>query len=175
MPSRIAFEISLFPNNVPLPAPKTSACLIGGTLHFVHFCVRVSQIRSIPESDVGWEDMYREDNNVAWFDWVRSSLIYFTCIKSAAKKPYLFFEDCTHDMSLDHRRVIEHPFPVHPHQAIPPLPPARPRPIPTRAFRLSANESTCARESHAHTRVGFIPRLLAVPTRHHSIILATRK
>jgi hypothetical protein len=79
LPSRIAFEISIFPNNVPLPAPKTSACLIGGTLHFIHFCIRVSQIRTIPDSDVGWEDMYREDNNVAWFDWVRSSLIYITC------------------------------------------------------------------------------------------------
>jgi hypothetical protein len=78
-------------------------------------------------------------------------------------------------MSLDHRRIIEHPFPVYPHQAIPPLPPARSRRIPARAFRLSANKSTCARESHAHTRVEFIPRLLAVPTRHHSIILATRK
>ncbi|KAI0281402.1 hypothetical protein BGY98DRAFT_913434 [Russula aff. rugulosa BPL654] len=76
LPSRIAFEISIFPNNVPLPAPKTSACLIGGTLHFIHFCVRVSQIRSIPESDVGWEDMYREDNNVAWFDWT----VPMTCL-----------------------------------------------------------------------------------------------
>ena len=37
--------------------------------------MRVSQIRSIPDSDIGWEDMYREDNNVAWFDWVRSILI----------------------------------------------------------------------------------------------------
>jgi hypothetical protein len=78
VPSRIAFEISIFPNNVPLPSPKTSACLIGGALHFIHFCIRVSQIRSIPESDTGWEDMYREDNNVAWFDWVRSYLITFT-------------------------------------------------------------------------------------------------
>jgi len=71
LPSRILFEISIFPNNVPLPTPRTSAYLIGGTLHFIHFCVRISQIRSIPDSDVGWEDMYREDNNVAWFDWVR--------------------------------------------------------------------------------------------------------
>lgn len=75
LPSRIAFEISIFPNNVPLPAPKTSACIIGGTLHLIHFCIRVSQIRSIPDSDIGWEDMFREDNNVAWFDWVCSSCL----------------------------------------------------------------------------------------------------
>ncbi|KAI9466215.1 hypothetical protein BJY52DRAFT_1143177 [Lactarius psammicola] len=76
LPSRIAFEISIFPNNVPLPAPKTSACIIGGTLHLIHFCIRVSQIRSIPDSDIGWEDMYREDNNVAWFDWT----VPMTCL-----------------------------------------------------------------------------------------------
>ncbi|KAI9509388.1 hypothetical protein F5148DRAFT_768930 [Russula earlei] len=76
LPSRIAFEISIFPNNVPLPSPKTSACLIGGALHFIHFCIRISQIRSIPDSDVGWEDMYREDNNVAWFDWT----VPMTCL-----------------------------------------------------------------------------------------------
>jgi hypothetical protein len=78
-------------------------------------------------------------------------------------------------MCLDHRRIIEHSFPVYPHQAIPPIPPARPRRIPSCALRLSANKSTCARESPAHTCVGFIPRLLAVPTRHHSIFLTTRK
>lgn len=31
-------------NNVPLPVPKTSACLIGGTLHFIYFCIRASKI-----------------------------------------------------------------------------------------------------------------------------------
>ncbi|KAH9005160.1 hypothetical protein EDB86DRAFT_2881935 [Lactarius hatsudake] len=67
LPSRIAFEISIFPSN---------ACIIGGTLHLIHFCIRVSQIRSIPDSDIGWEDMYREDNNVAWFDWT----VPMTCL-----------------------------------------------------------------------------------------------
>ncbi|KAI0302043.1 hypothetical protein BC826DRAFT_1089859 [Russula brevipes] len=76
LPSRIAFEISIFPNNLPLPAPKTLAYLIGGTLHLIHFSIRVSQIRSIPDSDIGWEDMYREDNNVAWFDWT----VPMTCL-----------------------------------------------------------------------------------------------
>ena len=70
MPSAIAFEISIFPHNVPLPTPKTSAWLVGGTLHLVHFCVRTAQLRTVPEADLGWEDMYREDNNVSWFDWV---------------------------------------------------------------------------------------------------------
>ncbi|KAI0320094.1 hypothetical protein OF83DRAFT_1259018 [Amylostereum chailletii] len=69
IPSRIAFEISIFPQNVPLPAPKTSAWLLGGSLHLLHFLVRLSQVRSIPDSNTGWEDMYHEDNNASWLDW----------------------------------------------------------------------------------------------------------
>jgi hypothetical protein len=72
LPSQIAFEIAVFPNNVPLPAPKTSAWLIGGTLHFLHLCIRVNQIRQVPQSDLGWEDMYREGEGEPWFDWVRA-------------------------------------------------------------------------------------------------------
>ncbi|KII88506.1 hypothetical protein PLICRDRAFT_111185 [Plicaturopsis crispa FD-325 SS-3] len=69
LPSWIAFEIALFPHNVPLPAPKTSAWLIAGSLHFLHLCVRISQIRSVPDADLGWEDMYREGEGTSWFDW----------------------------------------------------------------------------------------------------------
>ncbi|GLB34945.1 putative protein of unknown function (DUF2418) [Lyophyllum shimeji] len=69
IPSRIAFEIALFPHNVPLPSPQTAGRLLGGTLHFLHLCVRISQIRKIPDSDVGWEDMYREGEGTSWFDW----------------------------------------------------------------------------------------------------------
>ena len=36
----------------------------------MHLCVRVSQIRSVPEADLGWEDMYRERESEPWFDWV---------------------------------------------------------------------------------------------------------
>ncbi|THH19301.1 hypothetical protein EW146_g1831 [Bondarzewia mesenterica] len=69
VPSRVAFEISIFPHNLPLPSPKTSAWLIGGFMHFLHFCVRISQVRNVPDSDLGWEDMYQEDNETSWFDW----------------------------------------------------------------------------------------------------------
>ena len=71
IPSQIAFEVALFPHNVPLPAPRTAAWLIGATLHVLHLCVRISQIRSVPDSDLGWEDMYREGEGESWFDWVR--------------------------------------------------------------------------------------------------------
>lgn len=70
IPSRVAFEVVVFPNNVPLPSPKTSAWMIGGTLHFIHLCVRVSQTSQVPDSDLAWADMYREDQGHSWFDWV---------------------------------------------------------------------------------------------------------
>ncbi|KAJ7046791.1 hypothetical protein C8F04DRAFT_1061771 [Mycena alexandri] len=69
IPSQIAFHIAIFPANVPLPRHQTSAWIIGGSLHFLHLCVRVSQIRKIPDSDLGWEDMYREGEGHSWFDW----------------------------------------------------------------------------------------------------------
>ncbi|KIP09488.1 hypothetical protein PHLGIDRAFT_126236, partial [Phlebiopsis gigantea 11061_1 CR5-6] len=69
IPSGIAFQIELFPNNVPLPPPKTSAYIMGGTMHLLHFIIRVSQIRSIPDSELGWEDLFREDEGTSWFDW----------------------------------------------------------------------------------------------------------
>lgn len=66
------FEISLFPHNVPLPAPTTSAWLIGALMHTLHFCVRVSQVRATSDSDLGWEDLYWERSQQNWFDWVSS-------------------------------------------------------------------------------------------------------
>ncbi|KAF9053678.1 hypothetical protein BDZ89DRAFT_1056254 [Hymenopellis radicata] len=68
-PARVAFELSIFPNNVPLPEPKTTAAIIGGFLHFMHLCVRVSQVRAVPDSDIGWENMHREANGLSLFDW----------------------------------------------------------------------------------------------------------
>ncbi|KIY50836.1 hypothetical protein FISHEDRAFT_38231 [Fistulina hepatica ATCC 64428] len=69
LPDRIAFEISVFPNNVPMPRPETTAQIIGGTLHFIQFCIRCMQTREVPDSDLGWEDMYREGEERPWFDW----------------------------------------------------------------------------------------------------------
>ncbi|KAJ8078784.1 hypothetical protein PM082_013067 [Marasmius tenuissimus] len=66
IPSRIAFEIALFPHNVPLPTPKTSGYFLGGFLHFVHLCVRISQSRSTPSSDMEW---MQESQGRPWFDW----------------------------------------------------------------------------------------------------------
>ncbi|KAJ6502541.1 hypothetical protein C8R45DRAFT_622757 [Mycena sanguinolenta] len=76
IPSQIAFHIHMFPSNVPLPKPQTSAWIIGGTLHFIHFCVRVTQIRQVPDSDLGWEDLYHEGEGHSWFDWTVPMTIF---------------------------------------------------------------------------------------------------
>ncbi|KAF7294923.1 hypothetical protein MIND_01030400 [Mycena indigotica] len=69
IPSQISFQIAMFPANVPLPKPQTSAWIVGGTLHFIHLCIRFSQANNVPDSDLGWEDMYREGEGHSWFDW----------------------------------------------------------------------------------------------------------
>jgi hypothetical protein len=72
IPSEIAFVFSQFPNNLPLPKPQKSALIIGGSMHILHFAIRVSQISKVPASNLGWEDMYREEES-AWFDWVSTT------------------------------------------------------------------------------------------------------
>ena len=65
IPSWIAFEYALFPQNVPLPTPKVSARIVGGTIHFIHFCLLASH-----DHDDGWESLSGV-KNTSWFDWVR--------------------------------------------------------------------------------------------------------
>ncbi|KAJ3514845.1 hypothetical protein NLJ89_g2139 [Agrocybe chaxingu] len=63
IPSAIAFEIALFPQNVPLPTPKTSARIIGGAIHFVHFCIMAGH-----DTDDSW-DIISGVQRSSWFDW----------------------------------------------------------------------------------------------------------
>jgi hypothetical protein len=71
LPSRIAFEIALFPENIPLPEPKVLAYILGSFMHFVHFCVWVSQLsfQAVDEDD--WRSNYRDNSNAPWISWVR--------------------------------------------------------------------------------------------------------
>ncbi|KAL0946891.1 hypothetical protein HGRIS_013055 [Hohenbuehelia grisea] len=89
----ISFMFSQFPSNLPQPAPKTTAYLIGGLMHFTNIWIRVSQIRQVPDSDQGWESMYREVEGSSWFDWtipmtgllltgcIANTLLLFTRVK----------------------------------------------------------------------------------------------
>lgn len=77
MPSDVAFAFSQFPNNLPLPQPRKLAIIIGASMHIIHFSVRIVQISKIPEADLGWEDMYREEK-ASWFDWVGAFLSQLT-------------------------------------------------------------------------------------------------
>ncbi|KZP11970.1 hypothetical protein FIBSPDRAFT_1050381 [Athelia psychrophila] len=89
IPSRVAFEIGMFPHNVPLPEPKTSAWLLGGTMHFLHLIVRISQVRKVPDADAGWEDMYRESEGSSWFDWT-TPVSLLLIVGSVLNALYLF-------------------------------------------------------------------------------------
>jgi len=89
IPSQIAFEIGMFPHNVPLPTPQTSAWLLGGGMHFLHFLIRVNQVQKVPDSDIGWEDMYREHEGSSWFDWT-TPMTFLLISASVLNALYLF-------------------------------------------------------------------------------------
>ena len=101
-------------------------------------------------------------------DFTCSTLAYILTFSEKQK-------DGAHDMSLDRCRIIECPLPFHPPHALPPLPSTRPRRISARPLRLSANRPARAHESPAHARVGCVPCLLAVPTRHHTILFSRKQ
>jgi hypothetical protein len=105
LPTRIWDEISMFPQNVPMPPPKTAAWMIGGLLHFVNLIVRISQGRRTPSSDFDWENAdwkkaYRGSENMyhggenpyresePWFDWVRQHLcpVYITILTRVSRR-----------------------------------------------------------------------------------------
>lgn len=73
LPSDITFYWEVSSAHLEIVTPQKSAWAIGGLLHFLFLFVRVVQIKRIPDSDLGWEDMYREDEGTEWFDWVRKS------------------------------------------------------------------------------------------------------
>ncbi|THH27507.1 hypothetical protein EUX98_g6696 [Antrodiella citrinella] len=99
IPSQIAFEIALFPHNVPLPTPRNSAYLIGGFFHFLHLCIRISQIRAVPEADLGWEDMYRERESESWFDWT-VPLTFLLISAATLNTMYLFSRTRLYQLNL---------------------------------------------------------------------------
>ncbi len=78
-------------------------------------------------------------------------------------------------MSPDHHRIVEHALLIHPHQAISPPPPTRPRRIAARALCLGPNRPARARQPPPHKRVERVPRLLAFPAWHHAVLFARKQ
>ncbi|KAJ3503667.1 hypothetical protein NMY22_g18169 [Coprinellus aureogranulatus] len=84
LPSTIAFHMSMFPQNLPLPSPQTSSRLIAGTMHLAHLVLRVKQARETSH----WDDIYVEEDDT-WIDW--STLTSLILIGVAfANAAYLF-------------------------------------------------------------------------------------
>ncbi|KAH8117574.1 hypothetical protein DFH11DRAFT_1504795 [Phellopilus nigrolimitatus] len=69
IPSRIMFELSMFPHNIPLPESKKSAWILGGLMHTINFFIRISQNRKVVEEELPWADLYSESRGTSWFDW----------------------------------------------------------------------------------------------------------
>ncbi|KAH7926338.1 hypothetical protein BV22DRAFT_1009407 [Leucogyrophana mollusca] len=135
IPSRVMFEISLFPHNVPLPAPRTSAWLIGAAMHLLHLSVRVSQVRAVSDSDLGWEDMYWERDRKGWFDWTMPTT-FILVAASTLNALHLFTQTRTYQL---HRRNQTDPV-ASPHAAFVDSPartrsPSPDGPTPTPSFR----------------------------------------
>ncbi|KAH9484263.1 Meiotically up-regulated gene 154 protein [Psilocybe cubensis] len=63
IPSAIAFEIAIFPQNVPLPTPKTTARIIGGAIHVAHFLILARN-----DNEENW-DLVSGTKQSSWFDW----------------------------------------------------------------------------------------------------------
>ncbi|PPR06672.1 hypothetical protein CVT26_001214 [Gymnopilus dilepis] len=63
IPSTIAFELSLFPQNVPLPTPKTRARIVGGTIHVIHFLILATH-----DNEDVWDSISGTKRS-SWFDW----------------------------------------------------------------------------------------------------------
>ncbi|EJD44054.1 hypothetical protein AURDEDRAFT_185112 [Auricularia subglabra TFB-10046 SS5] len=70
IPSRISFQLALFPHNLPLPAPRTSARLGAGAAHALHFAARYAQTSALRDDQLGWEDMLRESGGGPAVPWL---------------------------------------------------------------------------------------------------------
>jgi len=82
-------------------------------MHFLHLCIRVSQVSKVPDSDLGWEDMYREGEGDSWFDWVRGCCVFshFNLDLPTRIHPTDRPDDC----SPNHRIYPQRDLLLHPH------------------------------------------------------------
>ena len=111
----------MFPHNVPLPEPRISAWLLGGGMHLLHLMVRISQVNDVPDSDSGWEDMYREHEGSSWFDWV--------CVEFKRLNVPNSSLDNSYDTATHHGFCPECFLSIHAHPTLPFTPPYRPSEI----------------------------------------------
>lgn len=78
-------------------------------------------------------------------------------------------------MSPDHPRIIKHPLPIHPHQAVPPPSSTRTGRVAARTLCLGADRPARARQPPTHIRLGHVPLLLALPARYHTVLFARKQ
>jgi hypothetical protein len=81
IPENIMHEISMFPQNIPMPSPVTSAYLIGGVMHFLHLVVRITHGWNSSECEPLVGDLYAESE--PWFDWTTFATLAIISVSCA--------------------------------------------------------------------------------------------
>lgn len=52
VPAHIAFELSMFPHNLPLPPPKETGQILGALMHLTHLCAKwAGRSQAVPKDD----------------------------------------------------------------------------------------------------------------------------
>lgn len=94
LPESWWFKLEMLWQEMPLPAAATTGKVVGFSLHILHALVRWSDIRTLRDDDVGWEDMRDEslygDEEAAdgvWIQWVSTC-----CSPIGCKFPKRHFE-----------------------------------------------------------------------------------
>lgn len=81
IPSRVMFEIALFPHNLPLPRPKTLGRALGVALHVVHLLVKWSRRNLVVakedpddlwKSEVDWSTSFDDLDGRKGWNWVNN-------------------------------------------------------------------------------------------------------
>ncbi|KAF9532994.1 hypothetical protein CPB83DRAFT_846749 [Crepidotus variabilis] len=120
IPSRIAFEIAVFPNNVPLPTPKISARIIGGFIHVLHFWILASH-----DNDDSWNTVAGV-RSTSWFDWSTPVTIFlvsaslYNSYKLALRTRNYKFHRRTDPLNSPHAKFVTTKLDLEPVEA-PPL------------------------------------------------------
>jgi len=82
-------------------------------MHLLHLCARIHQVRKVPASDIGWEDMYHEEEGNSWFDWVH--------LPHSLRIPSLMSShlDCTHNFPPDPGIRLQYSISLFSHKNLP--------------------------------------------------------
>ncbi|KAF9052641.1 hypothetical protein BJ165DRAFT_1523417 [Panaeolus papilionaceus] len=134
IPSTIAFHVAIFPDNLPLPSPKTSARGLAAGLHVLNIFMHASY-----EAEYNWNDA--SDRSSSWFNWttpVALLLIVFSIYnvyKVYSRRKIYKFHRRTEPLASPHAKFVVTDVDLEPL----PQPSAARRALSTAAYAFSAS------------------------------------